>query len=57
MRPCPWCGNLPEPSGNQPKMIGCMKFGCPLRGILMQPCEWDYRVCDKIVCSDTEHSD
>jgi hypothetical protein len=56
MLPCPWCGNLPEPSGNQPKMIGCMRFGCPLRGILMQPYEWDCRICDEIVCSDTEHS-
>ena len=41
--PCPFCGDLPRWSSNEPKLIGCFTVGCPITGLLMTKEQWEER--------------
>ena len=40
---CPFCGNPPAHSTNDPKLIGCTTPGCPINCLLMKPDKWKER--------------
>ena len=41
IKPCPRCGEQPEPLPNEPRMVRCVNSRCHSEGIILYVSEWN----------------